>query len=327
MRGSTWPIGRIGTRWCWLAMVIAFALLPLRSFAEQLYGLARNDGSVFEWNADTGAFAKNFGRGEFNSTNGQIQFGPDGMLWGLGWSGGLVRIDPHTGLTPADQPAWAAALGMEGSFAFDGDGHVYGLTRNSGQIIEWDWRTGVYVKTFGNGAFSPTGYITFGPDGMLWGLGWGGGLVKFDPTTGHWAASQPAFASPLGVYGTFAFDGNGHIFGLPTNGGGIIEWDWRTGEFVKSFGAGAFSPTGEIKFGSDGMLWGLGWAGGLVRFDPSTGQWLGNQPNYAASLSQNSSFVFSVSTVPAPSGLATAALGLLTVIACCRRRRSPAPLA
>ncbi len=180
-----------------------------------------------------------------------------------------------------------------------GGGKVGQLGPNSvylGVLFEVDPSTNSYAKRWdfepSSGA-NPTGNLTLGPNGKLFGMTKEGGanqagvIYEFDPATGIYEKKYD-FASQTGYYplgNSLTLANNNKFYGM-TNGGGafglgvIFEFDPINSTYTKlvdfdGSGKGRF-PFGDLTVASNGKLYGMTLQGGsndhgtLFQFDPST---------------------------------------------------------
>ena len=266
-----------------------------------LYGVTSSGGThgfgtIFEYNMTTRAETESYsfpsspGAG---SPVGSLVQAEDGNLYGLSMGGanGVGAIFEYnlTGATATVLYSFSNSIslvGLTGGLIQVG-GNFYGVTATMGRdsLFEYDPTAGTLttVHTFGSipadGA-APVGDLIQASDGNLYGLTTGGGmsysgtLYEYNPSAHtyivlHSFVNYPTDAAQP-VSGLFeASDGN--LYGSATGagaygGGGVFEYNLKSHSesLLYSFAGGAdgSQPQGGLIQGSDGVLYGMTYAGG-----------------------------------------------------------------
>lgn len=279
------------------------------SNVDGLYALtwgAQGSISKYDVNADVITAVHQFTNdGSFPFFDNQMINGPDGKFYGTLRYGGkgfgiLYSIDPVSG-NYSKIKEFNKADGQEpGSrLLLKNDGKLYGMTAggglyNRGVIFSIDPITSFYtiVKNFdGTYGGDPSGGLTEGVDGKLYGMTRGGGLYSagvifsFDVNTSTYTKLKD-FNTVDGNYpvGSLTLATDGKFYGLTHSGGSqnsgvIFSFNPLTNLYIKI--ADLTASTGSYPYGSlleatNGKLYGMAISGGIFDngtvfyFDPST---------------------------------------------------------
>lgn len=199
-----------------------------------------------------------------------------GHLWFGTFGGGLNRLDPKTGRftvyrhDPADPRSLADDVVT--SLYVDRNGALWagsdtGISRFDPQSDRFD------VYRIGSPPVSQYHVIAEDPHGTFWLASWQGGLQRFDPATGAFAA-YPYDPGGRGIssdwVNTVLVDRAGIIWAGTQ--AGLNRLDPRTGEFALFRASEGLSNNGVtgILEDRDGNLW-LATNNGLNKFDPRSG--------------------------------------------------------
>lgn len=206
----------------------------------------------------------------------------EGMIDAATWGGGLTRIDPKA-------RSFRTFVGEESGLSTDYLYSVFEDVRSPG--ILWlataaglnrlDTKTGkvtVWVhdaanpKSLSNDAVTT---IAQTPDGILWLGTYGGGLNRFDPSSGVFQVMGKDDQTHETVLGLLS-DQSGRLW-FSTNGHGLVRYDPKNQSFRRfdhrdglpdEWGQGGYYHcpfTGRLMFSSP-----VGAPGGYVRFDPAS---------------------------------------------------------
>ena len=166
-------------------------------------------------------------------------------------------------------------MGATASVAFDGDGHLWVLSRGEQAFFEFN-PDGTYIRSFGDGLFTRSHGLRIDRQGNLWATDVGGHIVvkmSRDGKTlltigtkgeaGEWneAAGSRKLNQPNDVViaeNGDIFIAQGHTPG-PTGDARVLKFD-KDGKFVKSWGGkgsgpGQFQVAHGIAIDSKGLLW------------------------------------------------------------------------
>ena len=231
-----------------------------------------DQGSILRFDGGTGAFTGTFvDAGPSNTAQNQaLAFGPDGNLYlSCDAANAVLR---YSGATGALLGPWTVPVPVNvGGIAFDKSGRLYVA---SGGVFRYDPAVNDYALFASTGASAATG-LTFGPDGNLYVATNGGGIVRFDGTTG---ASLGVF-SPTGggELGALAFGSDGDLYALSgPYGASLQRYDGVTGAFLGTFITFGYSVYAvAFTFRPDGNLYVETYAGQILRYDTVTGAPLG----------------------------------------------------
>lgn len=247
------------------------ALLGMTWNTEHLYTVSGMDGSS-ELFGDFRPYLDNYMIG--------IDFGPDGLLYGIGvdsYDAGpsLFRFDLTARTAEEIYIENPGPIG-EGDIAFDPDSgllYMIGVTQSVSTLVTVDIASG-HVEPIGEISTVDEDYsaMAFDGQGRLWAVDtYNGGLVEFDKHTGD-------------ILGEYAFGAGGGVAGM--------DWDDATQRLYLVRGTGS-AP--------------------LETYDPETGRWeyIGNvRPGNLAGLA----------VVPVPSPSAWSVMGLSMLLASRRYR-------
>jgi DNA-binding beta-propeller fold protein YncE len=145
-------------------------------------------------------------------------------------------------------------MGAPSSVAFDAHGHMLVFNRGPHPLMEFDGQ-GVFVRSFGEGAYVRPHGMRIDPDGNIWTTDVNGHTVtKMSPTgdvlltlgtrgkSGTWdeAAGTHLFFEPVDI----AFGPGGDVFLIEGHGRGegrVLRFD-KTGKFLKTWGGNGKEP-------------------------------------------------------------------------------------
>ncbi|HEX7414103.1 MAG TPA: choice-of-anchor tandem repeat GloVer-containing protein [Bacteroidia bacterium] len=197
----------------------------------------------------------------------------------------------------------------QGSLMQATDGMLYGMTRfggantncgmgGCGVLFQYNPVTSTYTKKLdfaGINGQSPFGTLMQANDGMLYGMTEGGGannmgvLFQYNPSTNVYT-DKFDFAEGNWPQGSLMQASDGMLYGMTTVGGAstncpngcgvLFQWNPTTNTYTKKLDfAGATNgrnPYGDLMQASDGMLYGMTYAGGangfgvLFQYNPAT---------------------------------------------------------
>ncbi|OLY93312.1 Por secretion system C-terminal sorting domain-containing protein [Cnuella takakiae] len=239
---------------------------------------------------------------------GTLSKGPDGQLYGMTLSGGgarqgaIFRYNTSTGayttLYQFDETSGSQPTGV---ITWGSNGLLYGLTTyggqyNNGVLFSFDPKSLVYKVLYqfnGTDGANPTGGLTAGSNGKLYGLTQLGGvnedgvLFSFNTLTGLYK-KQADFDEASGAYpeGSLTKGPDGLLYGATAFGG--ADW-WQAGSifrynpakdtlghlyYFNASDVSGYGAVGSFTFMPDGKLFGATSDGGtngggvIFRFDP-----------------------------------------------------------
>jgi uncharacterized repeat protein (TIGR03803 family) len=277
------------------------------------YGILRrgglnNGGTLFEFNPETNELTKKV---DFNQVNGYIASHhmvehPNGKIYGTLRMGGthdnsgvLFSYDPLTGTFEKKIDFDANPVRLPQGLTLAPNGKFYGVAGNEdpsswGSIYEYDPETNVVTRkikftSYSNG-IDPTGYMTIGPNGNLYGLNTSGGasekgtIFEYNYQTNTYTKRADVGADNAFPYGSLTLASNGKFYGLSTDGstgnGTIFQFDPSTNTLTKKIdfdGSNGKHPIGGNLWQSpNGKLYGNTYYGGtadlgvLFEYDPQT---------------------------------------------------------
>ncbi len=273
-------MGKIRSRWIWLAGLVLALAAPTRQAASvDLLVSNAGSGQISQIDGATGLpegiFALGGADGLFVAAG--LRLGTDGRLY-VGSNGSVYRFDASTG---AFIDKLETGLPGTGYFlALSADGSLFTNAFYGNQVVRFDGAT--WARSYiGGPPLVPTG-LDIGPDGNLYvGDFAGNQVVRFNPTTG----------APLGVFATVPIPGSagaagatrfgpdGRLYVALFNGGDIVRFEGTTGAYL-----GSFIPPGDphptnpshLAWGPDGNLYvASSGSGEVMRYDGTTGAFLG----------------------------------------------------
>lgn len=151
----------------------------------------------------------------------------------------------------------------------------------AGTILRYDPAIGAFIGVFATGLNGP-GPLTVGPDNNVY-EGSGGNVLKFNGQTG---ASLGTFATGISSTGGLAFGPNGNLFTSSGVDSNIKQFNGTTGVFINNFASSAafVNGAGPLCFYGGNLLvsqtfgtgGGASWGNAILKFDQTTGNFLGN---------------------------------------------------
>lgn len=163
------------------ALTVAVPALAQVDPLDHIVGVAWN-ARTFAIEASDGAWAILDYNVDITNTN-SLARAPNGVLWAHEQGGGLLAIDPVTGVATrgAATPDLVSVRGM----AFASDGQLWAIEASGGaapDLYTVDIATG--AATYQTHIITSLTGLTFAPDGRLLGTHLGLGVVEIDITTG-----------------------------------------------------------------------------------------------------------------------------------------------
>lgn len=160
---------------------------------------------VLEFDSHSGEFLNKFSDSEM-ATAADVAFGPDGNLYVTDLNGKIFRFDGATG-----ESMGIFATGHPGDsfvgLAWDPDGNLYVSTELGHHLDHFDGVTGASLGTLPTPEISLSGFMTFGPDGLLYVSDYfGASVYAYDITTDKLVASFGGLNGPEGL--AFSDDGD-----------------------------------------------------------------------------------------------------------------------
>jgi uncharacterized repeat protein (TIGR03803 family) len=295
---------------------------------NMLYGVTQlgginNAGAIYQYDPTFNVYKKKFdfdAKVSGSTPTGTLLQASDGKFYGTCAYGGshdkgvLFQFDAVTNAFAVKQEFDGLnGASPTGELIQAGDGKIYGMTveggtTEDGVLFQFDPVTSNYVKKFdfnstGSGKY-PTGGLTKGDDGKLYGITTAGGvnttadlidglgvLFQYDPVTNVYNKKIDFDANTIGSapVGTLVKAKDGKLYGMTTTGGDtttspngfgtLFQFDPLTAviseKFRFSFQNG-ISPNGSLIQASNGNLYGLTNSGGaynsgtMFQFDPAT---------------------------------------------------------
>jgi uncharacterized repeat protein (TIGR03803 family) len=267
------------------------------------YGITLNGGSgnggiIFEYNPYDNSCTKKV---DFVGTNGSYPIGSllkasNNKLYGLTSQGGVNNVGTLFEYDPSTN-SFAKKLDFETQFKSaypysslieDSNGNLWGTTTfggpsGSGNVFKYNLASNTF-SLMGNFPYSTNGYycwghLSFAPNGKLYGLTEKGGnmdkgvIFEFDPSTNA-LILKTSFNVMNGANGrgSLLLEGS-KFYGVTSKGGtndrGVLfEYDYLTNTITKlhdfySNTIEGMYPYGRLAKGSDGMLYGTAYSGGM----------------------------------------------------------------
>jgi WD40 repeat protein len=260
-----------------------------------LYATDSNTDTVLQLNGSTGATINSAFASAGDAAG--LVFGPTGKLFVVSSStpGQLNVLNGMTGATITTVDAGGILQDPEG-ITLGPDGNLYVAGGDGDNVLEFDGKTGAFIKTVVTTSACPSGTpnclmsvrgVAFGPDGNLY-------ITSFDTNTiWQYNISTGALTDFAGATGACsalffprdpAFGPNGNLFVTSYGSGDVFEYNGSTGACV-----GDFVPAGTGDLAAPTFL--------LFSAGTSTG------------------------TVPEPSSLALLFCGIVAVT--CSKKRAP----
>jgi uncharacterized repeat protein (TIGR03803 family) len=238
----------------------------------KLYGTVRFGGGsgvaglLFEYDINTNTYTKKV---KFNTiASGRNPFGSlmqasNGKIYGTTYAGGadnagvIYEYDFVTDVytKKIDLDSLSTGINPFGGLIEYTNGKLYGMNStgglyNQGTLYEYDINTNVLVKKVDfdsiNKGKLPSGDLTIGPNGKLYGLASRGGinnagvLFEYDPQTNSYnkKIDFDSLANGTALFGTLKLGSNGKLYGMAAGGGlnnlgTIFEYDAITNVIVK----------------------------------------------------------------------------------------------
>jgi WD40 repeat protein len=161
---------------------------------------------------------------------------------------------------------------------------VKGWSAPSRAIVEYDGRTGAFVRTLASGAETPGGGMAFGPDGLLYSGDTGGGISRWNVTTGALVdVFVPKGSGGLEFVGGLRFGPEGDLFvgsfSFLTDRHQVLRFDGDSGAPLGAFvasGSGGLQAPRDILFSPNGAhLYATSDTGQVLHYDGRTGAFIG----------------------------------------------------
>lgn len=205
-----------------------------------------------------------------------VRLGPDGLLYAVAETAGVIRKYRNDTLEPAGDFAQVPGIGATG-LAFDAAGIAYVAGYNSSDVKRFDRAGAPLAVAFparSSGLAGPDNGMTFGPDGNLYIPSYdSNSVVRWDPRTGQTSVAVPAQTAGLrATRGLLAARDGAHMFITSERSGAVLRWNIASGA-VSVFATGFSQPTG-IDYAPDGTIL-VSHDGGVVKLDPATGARVG----------------------------------------------------
>ncbi|MHB8259709.1 MAG: T9SS type A sorting domain-containing protein [Bacteroidia bacterium] len=289
-------------------------------------------GVIFQWNSSTNVYTKKLdfaGTPNGSYPQGSLMQASDGMLYGMANQGGaigmgvLFQYNPSTNVYTKKLDFAGASNGSTpyGDLMQASDGMLYGMTYaggtstnctgGCGALFQYNPATNVYTKkidfavtvsTTTNGV-NPIGSLMQASDGMLYGMTSAGGtstnctggcgvIFQWNSSTNVYTKKLDFAVTPNGStpYGDLMQASDGMLYGMTyaggtySNGMGVIfQYNPTTNVYTKKIDftgtmspAAGQTPKGSLCAASDGMLYGMTYAGGasgwgvLFQYNPAT---------------------------------------------------------
>ena len=264
------------------------------------YGGANGDGVLFQYDPATSSFVKKFefdegGKGTGKYSIGALMQASNGMLYGMGYNGGIdnagvvYKYNPATSVWSKEFDFHQAKFGSRpvGAVVQAKDNLLYGVTqfggaKNNGTLYQYDPVSYTYVKkidfdkTISGDA--PTAPLLLAADGKLYGTTTYGGandegvLFQYDPATNILVPKvEFGGAKGSGPRGELVQLKDGKIYGTTREGGAnhegvLFQFDPVTGDYSKKIDfektAKGSYPEGGLTATPDGKLLGVTTSGG-----------------------------------------------------------------
>jgi uncharacterized repeat protein (TIGR03803 family) len=304
----------------------------IRASDGNLYGMTQSggtngNGNIYKYNSATETytdlvdFTGNSGEYLGSSIPGSLVQATDGNLYGmteLGGAGGygtIFKYNPNTNIFTNLISFTGNSGAYLGAFPYGGliqasDGNLYGMTQvggntGMGTVFKYNPKTGIFTNlvnfTGETGAYlgeDPTGDLTQGSDGNLYGMTatggiWGLGTIFQYAISGNTFTNLESFEGCSGEIGQFPFGTlvqavDGNLYGVTSSGGegangnifkynpitssldNVVNFTGTTGLYAGK------KPLGSLILASDGNLYGMTSMGGandygtIFKYNPST---------------------------------------------------------
>ncbi len=267
----------------------------------KLYGMTseggtNNAGVLFQFDFSTNTYTKKFDFSTANGTSphGSLMQAADGNLYGMTQQGGanaagvIFQYEPSSN-TYTKKIDLSTANGSIpfGALMQASDGKLYGMTQQGGAnslgvLFQYDPSSNTYTRKIdlsaANGS-NPLGSLIQTLDGKLYGMTSGGGvngvgaLFQYDPSSNTYTKKIDLNFAPDGnIPGSSLMQASdGKLYGMTSSGGAnnmgvLFQYDPSTNTITKKFdfdgAANGSTPHGSLMQASDGMLYGMAYAGG-----------------------------------------------------------------
>jgi streptogramin lyase len=261
-------------------------------------------GQVHRYNETTGAFEGIFASGIVFP--GELTYGPDGHLYVSDIGADVVRR--FDGTTGAALGIFATGGGLDapGGSTFGPDGNFYVVSDLTHNVLRFNGTTGAFMDVFASGLLTRPADLAFGPDGNLYVTGnHSHNVVRFNGLTGALMGVVTSVAGPTEL----AFGPDGFLY-VGSNGTQMVRRiDPNTGSGGPFATLNLNGEVGDLVFGPDGNLWVAADRGGalsdsILRYDGSTGAFLGNFANVGSGTNRNLGITFMPQApIPEPASL------------------------
>lgn len=274
-----------------------------------------NYGVIFEFNPTDYSFQKKLsfnGTSTGAWPYGSFMLAQNGKLYGMTYVGAtgsdgngfgiLFEYDPVTN-TQSVKKNFNRTNGFapQGNLMQASNGKLYGTTplgglNNHGTLFEYTIATNTFsIKidfAFAPQGSNPTGSLTQLPNGKFFGMTSNGGsygygiIFEFDPITKILTKKFDFDGSSSGgePFGSLTLSTTNKLYGMTNlggtyNRGTLFMYDLNTKTFEKQLnfsGDNGSAPYADLKFASNGKLYGMTWSGGannmgvIIEFDPIT---------------------------------------------------------
>lgn len=273
------------------------ATLALAASAETLFGVGATGSLVKFDTSQPGAVltvvATNF------LPESSITFGPDGFLYGFDLSSRVQRLDLATG----ERRLISGLFAPTGDITFGPDGRLYGLT-SANTILSLDIASQQTTLVASN--IAARGDLRFGPDGKLYTTDTAFDLVRLTRAGQAW--TRQSIERHMGTSGGLTFAPDGSLYAIDDRSL-LITFNPRTG-FLDRLNFSVQWGSGDLQFGSDGLIYGFDLNGRVQRMNLTTGA----RSILASGMTGNADLAFQPSApVPEPASGLLLLLGLPAV--------------
>ena len=212
--------------------------------------------TVHVFDACTGRYLRDLDSGTRLAGAMAVRLGPDGLLYAVAESTGVIHKYRNDTLEYAGVFAQVGPIGATG-LVFDAAGIAYVAGYNSDDVKRYDRSGAALAPAFAaraSGLNGPDNGLAFGPDGNLYIPGYdSNSVVRWDPRTSATSVAVPAGTAGLReTRGLLAARDGAHMFITSEGSGAVLRWNLASGA-VSSFSGGFVRPTG-IDYAPDGTL-------------------------------------------------------------------------